>query len=175
MSLWPIDPVTSGQLPEKSGLVAVAQPPDHETQWTDRSVSPIPREAGRSAVGDKKSSDMADPDPNGRLTLPEQVSLLARDTSDDGKREGVDNGDPLTRSGFPGRPPKSKHLIEDEFRLRLGRTEALTSLANEAAALLAWLVQKHPQMPRPTRKTIENNIRVIHREWRASPDQAEAF
>jgi hypothetical protein len=144
MSLWPTDSLTSGRLPEKSGLLAVAHLPDGETQQADRSLSPIAGDVGRPAVSDKQSSDMADPDP-------------------------------LTHSGFPGRPAKSKHLIEDEFRLRMGRTEALPLLTDEAAALLTWFVHKHPQMPRPTQKTIENNIRVIHRQWRTSQDRVEAF
>ncbi len=93
----------------------------------------------------------------------------------DAKAEGALDGDPLTHSGFPGRPAKSKHLIENEFRQRIERAEVLTSLTDEAVALLAWFVQEHPQMPRPTQRTIENNIREIHRRWRAGrDDQAEA-
>ena len=38
----------------------------------------MPTELARLAVGDKQSGQMADPNPNERLTLPEQVSLLAQ-------------------------------------------------------------------------------------------------
>jgi len=73
-----------------------------------------------------------------------------------------------SRTGLPGRPGKSKHLIEDEFRRRMDHGETLPSLADEADALLAWLIKTHPQAPRPTSKTIENNIRNDHQKWKAS-------
>jgi hypothetical protein len=74
---------------------------------------------------------------------------------------------PIT-TGMPGRPSKSKHLIEDEFKRRTKAGEALRNLADEAAALLDWLKDAHPTVPRPTVKTIKNNIRAAHRQWMAS-------
>ncbi len=47
--------------------------------------------------------------------------------------------------------------------------EAFPNLADEAAALLDWLVEVYPTVARPTKRTIENNIRDDHRRWRASP------
>jgi len=215
----------------------------------------MPIELARLALGDKQSGQIAEPNPNERLTLPEQVSLLAQimpedrarariekafrfqeityqpqyafpyhdaridwtsgvvtlrqtprqpfiptltaaefyrhftptgatvssavacalphDAKTESEPEGIADGDERTHSGYPGRPSKSKHLIEDEFRRRIERTETLPILTDEAAALFAWFVQKYPQMPRPTPKTIENNIRDLHRQWKASRDQAE--
>jgi hypothetical protein len=71
-----------------------------------------------------------------------------------------------THSGFPGRPVKAKHLIEDEFKRRTKSGEALLNLADEASALLDWLIEVHPTVSRPTKRTIENNIRDDHRRWR---------
>ena len=67
------------------------------------------------------------------------------------------------QSGLPGRPAKSKHLIEDEFRRRALSHELADTLAMEAKALLDWLKSDHPQYPRPTIRTIENFIRADYR------------
>jgi hypothetical protein len=74
--------------------------------------------------------------------------------------------DALTHSGYPGRPSKGKHLIDDEFDRRIAAGEALPSLADEAKALLDWFKRQHPKVARPTTKTIQENIRVRHRQWR---------
>lgn len=79
----------------------------------------------------------------------------------------------ITHSGFPGRPGKAKHLIEDEFERRTKSDEALRNLADEAAALLDWLKEAHPIVPRPTKRTIENNIRGDHRRWKATSGEAD--
>src|SRR5207237_619400 len=65
--------------------------------------------------------------------------------------------DALTHSGFPGRPGKGKHLIDDEFDRRIAAGEALPSLVDEAKALLDWLKEHHPKVARPTTKTIEKS------------------
>jgi hypothetical protein len=80
----------------------------------------------------------------------------------------IKDEDADVRSGFQGRPGNSKHLIEDEFRRRMTTAQASHSLADEAAALLAWLEKTHPRSARPTLKTIENNIRIDHRRWKMS-------
>lgn len=67
------------------------------------------------------------------------------------------------RTGMPGRPGKSKHLIEDEFRRRATAGELADTLAQEASALVEWLRLKHPNRPRPTVLTIENYIRTEYR------------
>lgn len=71
-------------------------------------------------------------------------------------------------TGMPGRLSLSKHLIEDEFRRRTQADQASLSLSDEAKALLAWFAKHHPEMQRPTLKTIENNIRDHYRTWKAS-------
>jgi hypothetical protein len=76
--------------------------------------------------------------------------------------------DALTHSGFPGRPSKGKHLIDDEFERRVAAGQGLPSLADEAKALLDWYKQQHPKLARPTTKTIKENIRARHRQWKAS-------
>ena len=80
-----------------------------------------------------------------------------------------------THTGMPGRPAKSKHLIDDEFKRRTIAGETLLSLADEAKALWDWLIEHHPKAARPTIKTIQENIRTKHREHiaqRQPPDIA---
>lgn len=67
------------------------------------------------------------------------------------------------QSGLPGRPSKSKHLIEDEFRRRAEAGELADTLALEAKELLAWLRSTYPGYPPPTVRTIANNIRDDYR------------
>jgi hypothetical protein len=83
------------------------------------------------------------------------------------KAEPSPNNKATTHSGFPGRPGKAKHLIEDEFKRRTKAEEALPNVADEASALFDWLKEAHPTVPRPTKRTIENNIRADHRRWQA--------
>jgi hypothetical protein len=81
------------------------------------------------------------------------------------------NGEAFTHSGFPGRPSKGKHLIDDEFGRRIAAGAALPSLIDEAKALLDWLTQQHPKVARPTEKTIQESIRTRHRQWKANRPQ----
>jgi hypothetical protein len=69
------------------------------------------------------------------------------------------------RTGMPGRPALSKQLIDTEFERR--KTEAVVErmLADEAKALLDWLRKQHPTAARPKQKTIENNLRDVHRGY----------
>lgn len=67
------------------------------------------------------------------------------------------------QSGLPGRPSKSKHLIEDEFQRRAEAAELADSLSLEAKELHTWLRATYPDYPPPTVKTIENNIRAKYR------------
>jgi hypothetical protein len=72
----------------------------------------------------------------------------------------------LHSSGFPGRPPKAKHLIEREFQRRADAGEVCSTLPEEASALLVWLKGKHPSASPPTVKTIKNNIRSLYRGYK---------
>ena len=62
-------------------------------------------------------------------------------------------------TGFPGRPPKLKHFIEQEFWRRVEAGELCSTLAAEARALRNWAAKTHPTAPIPTEKTIQNNFR----------------
>ncbi len=76
-----------------------------------------------------------------------------------------DKGSPdLYATGLPGRPPKLKHLIEQEFRRRVEAGEVCSSLPAEARALRDWAAERHPNAPNPSEKTIVNNIRGPYRQ-----------
>jgi hypothetical protein len=106
----------------------------------------------------------------GQPSSAEPQPIVAKSKTIEPRKEhpGSLGEDATTHSGFPGRPGKAKHLIEDEFRRRMKAEESLPNLGDEAAALLAWLVKAHPTVSRPTRGTIENNIRDNHRRWTAN-------
>lgn len=73
---------------------------------------------------------------------------------------------PIISSGAPGRPT-SMHLIRAEHKRRLGTDTACSAVAHEAAHLEAWLIEKHPAMPKATAKSVENAIRPAHRQDRS--------
>jgi hypothetical protein len=77
-------------------------------------------------------------------------------------------------TGAQGRPSKGKDLIQDEFDRRNAAGEVLNSLASEAQALLVWYKTEFPGSPRPTIKTIKNNIRAGHRRSIARQRQTDA-
>jgi hypothetical protein len=66
------------------------------------------------------------------------------------------------RSGMPGRTT-AKHKIVAEFERRVSSNEALPSLAAEARELRSWLLRAYPGAPRTSAKTIENQLRDLHR------------
>ena len=66
-------------------------------------------------------------------------------------------------TGAPGRPTKSMHLVLDEFERRIAGAEVARSLRDEADALIVWLKAAHPHADRPSRKTVENQIRSRYR------------
>ena len=68
-----------------------------------------------------------------------------------------------TSTGLPGRPAKARHLIGDEMQRRAEESRLAASLAQEAKALLGWLISSHPAVARPTERTIANNIRSEYR------------
>ncbi len=89
----------------------------------------------------------------------------ARVATEDGKLSADAQGPDSHSSGFPGRPPKAKHLIEQEFQRRVDDGEVCPTLPEEAGALQEWLKGEHPSAPRPTVKTIKNNIRGQFRRY----------
>jgi hypothetical protein len=74
---------------------------------------------------------------------------------------------PDFRSGAPGRP-SGMFLINDELRRRVTAGVALPIFAEEQSWLRQWLTDEHPNVPRPTVKTIKNNPENarIHRNYR---------
>jgi hypothetical protein len=91
-------------------------------------------------------------------------------------RQLVEQGqrDTPAKTGMPGRPSKSKHLIDDEFERRVKDRKVLLSLPDEAKALLEWLKNAHPQAARPTVTTIKNNIRDRYRGYQGNRQQTGA-
>ena len=56
-------------------------------------------------------------------------------------------------------------LVDAEFERRIVEGRIEKTLAAEARALEQWLREKHPNYPRATKTTIENNIRGAF--WRS--------
>ncbi len=70
------------------------------------------------------------------------------------------------RTGAPGRP-SIMHLILDEFRRRANGndTEVKPTLAAEARSLRDWAAEKHPNAPKTSAHTIENQIREAYHQY----------
>lgn len=73
--------------------------------------------------------------------------------------------DPL-RTGFAGRPAKSRDFMEQEFERRKQRGMVAETLADEARILIAWLKLHHPEMPVPAEKTVKNNLGGKYRQYK---------
>lgn len=67
-----------------------------------------------------------------------------------------------SQTGLPGRP-SSRHLWTAEFRARISRGTLCDTLDAEAEALVSWLSGQHPDVARPTPKTVKNAIRQDYR------------
>lgn len=94
----------------------------------------------------------------GRVEGPNHVTLSGLHV-----RDARTDASALPSTGFQGRPAKSRHLIEAEFARRVQAGEIEESLIRQSRALLAWFERNHPDKPRPTAKTIENNLREEYR------------
>ena len=66
------------------------------------------------------------------------------------------------RSGAPGRPT-SIQVVKAEFQRRKKCGQVASTLGAEAKTLVDWLIQKHPEAPRLTSKTIMNRLREDYR------------
>lgn len=76
---------------------------------------------------------------------------------------GGATGDPASwQTGGPGKPSKSAHVINAEFKRRIANDAVEPILAEQARVLLGWLQATYPSAPPPRLKTIQNNIRE---EW----------
>ena len=106
----------------------------------------------RSASNDDGTKDQA-------VVDAEAVGFHADNTKEKKGNLAPERAEPSTtpdrfRTGFPGRPPHMKHLIEQEFQRRRETGEVCEPLAEEARVLLDWAAKKHPDAPQPTAKTI---------------------
>lgn len=72
-----------------------------------------------------------------------------------------------TSTGLPGRPPLSRHLIEDELRRRGAANELEDRVGVQAKVLVTWLRVAHPKHPPPTPRVVENNIRAEYRRLKS--------
>jgi hypothetical protein len=64
------------------------------------------------------------------------------------------------------------HLVEQEFERRCRESEViLSSLKAEAEHLAEWLKRNHPNAPRLTARTIENNIRDRYRKVKSASER----
>lgn len=68
------------------------------------------------------------------------------------------------KTGAPGRPALSMHLIFDELERRAKAGTLASKVGDESVQLVAWLKEMHADMPRPKPKTVENQIRDRFRE-----------
>lgn len=75
----------------------------------------------------------------------------------------------INKTGAPGRPSLSMHLIRDELLRRAKAGTCKERVGQESVALVDWLAETHPLNPRPTPKAVENNIRDKFRELQAHP------
>jgi hypothetical protein len=73
------------------------------------------------------------------------------------------NDEAEQRTGLPGRPPLSKHLIDEELLRRASTGNLASTLAKEADELRQWLCAQYPRHVPPGVGTIENNIRVAYK------------
>lgn len=71
------------------------------------------------------------------------------------------------RTGAPGRPT-SRHLVEQEFKVRANAGRLEDTLADEAAFLSRWLQETHPNAAPMTERTVQNSIRVAYRQQRSA-------
>lgn len=79
-----------------------------------------------------------------------------------------ESGDFFMPTGAPGRPSRGMHVIRAEFDRRRVDDQCKPSLREEAGELESWFHLRYPRVQPVTLKTIENNIRVDYRTWKAS-------
>lgn len=77
----------------------------------------------------------------------------------------------ILETGLPGRPTKSRHLIENECRRRWSNGERHSKTVEWAQLLIDWLRQTHPNAKPPSLKTTKNNLASWLRELRRSSSE----
>ena len=70
----------------------------------------------------------------------------------------------IVRTGYSGRPDKSRDIIEAEFARRVEAGELEPSMVRQSLVLESWFKTNHRGKPQPKAKTIENNLREAYRE-----------
>lgn len=75
-----------------------------------------------------------------------------------------DDGASMMKTGYSGRPPLSRDVIEAEFARRIEAGEIEPSMVRQSLVLLDWFKINHPGKPAPKAKSIENNLRKAYRE-----------
>jgi len=71
------------------------------------------------------------------------------------------------QTGAPGRPPKGIYLCVAEFNRRAENNSCEAKVRDEAAYLESWFHRQYPQKNPVKAKSIENQIRAPHREWKS--------
>ncbi|MDQ4419951.1 hypothetical protein OOT33_05790 [Sphingobium sp. DEHP117] len=87
--------------------------------------------------------------------------------SDSSQLVMADSSIEVLRTGDPGRPAKGYNLYCEEHERRCGASEALETLADEAAYLAGWYRKKYPKADPASKGTIENRIRERHRRYKS--------
>ena len=114
--------------------------------------------------------------PNPTATLSVAEPAPAEGATDGVAADGIEAESRIYHTGVPGKPT-SWSLIEAECRHRYNAGERHVSKGGAqspsewARILLHWLQGKHPSAPRPTLKTLSNNLSPLLSRLRAnSPD-----
>jgi hypothetical protein len=145
-SLWRGD-IAGYCFDDKTGQLQPIEAAQWGAAWANELHS-ISSEAGQLLISSVELRGLLE----GRLSKP-QTDIAAHD-------------EPL-RTGVPGRPT-SWRLIEQEFRRRCDAGEVALSLGSESRILSTWLKEAHPDYPRTTPKTIENNLRSAYNAYKTA-------
>ena len=138
----------------------------HDPDWQTNTVGEVTNvEIDRTSLlrwlgGDDAARlglSSAYPEPETRQH-PEEVASITE--------QAAINRPPLTHSGMAGRPT-AKHLCTAELERRAKAGTMCESVRAESRELHDWLQREHPKINPGTPKTIENNIRALHRDLKA--------
>lgn len=99
-----------------------------------------------------------------------EVPSPASDSTVQDQRRQIDEQPAVVHvpTGAPGRPG-ARHLVEQQFKVRVSQKIAHKTLSEEARELEAWLGQQReidPNIPPLKSAGIQNAIRADHRAYR---------